>query len=156
MPTTSRPRGNQASFNEENVREQASRSINTTRGLPENTVYEDTGCDLAPSCLECPLALCKYDDPKQGQRSRTLMRDMEIMRLFANGMKISVIAREVNISDRTVYRVVQREMGLAINQAGEVPKLDRRRRSLHERVSIEQLDVWHQRPMRGMIDARAA
>ena len=109
MPTASRPQGNQASSNEENVRKQASRSINTTRGLPENTDYEDTGCDLAPSCLECPLALCKYDDPNQGQRTRMLMRDTEIMRLIANGIKVSEIAESVNTSERTVYRVIQRD-----------------------------------------------
>ena len=99
---------------------------------------------------------CKYDDPNQGRGSRTTMRDTEIMRLFANGMKITAIARAVNISDRTVYRVVQREMGLAVKEPGVVAKLDMRRRSLHERVSIEQLDVWRRHPMRGMAGARVA
>ena len=25
--------------------------------------YPDTGCNLSPSCLECHLPACKYDDP---------------------------------------------------------------------------------------------
>ena len=114
----------------------------TKRGLPENYNYSDTGCELAPSCLECPLATCKYDDPNWNRRNRMTMRDTEIMRLFANGIKISAIAREVNISDRTVYRVVQREIGIAVKQPGGVPKRAVPRRSLHGRVPIEQLDVW--------------
>ena len=138
------------------IRKERPRSIKTVRGLPENTVYKDTGCELASSCLECPLALCKYDDPNPSHGSRSTMRDTEIMRLFANGMKITAIARAVNISDRTVYRVVQREMGLAVKEPGVVAKLDMRRRSLHERVSIEQLDVWRRHPMRGMAGARVA
>ena len=138
------------------ARKERPRSIKTVRGLPENTVYRDTGCELASSCLECPLALCKYDDPNQGRGTRTTMRDTEIMRLFANGMKITAIARAVNISDRTVYRVVQRERGLAGKEPGVVAKLDMRRRSLHERVSMEQLDVWRRHPMRGIAGARVA
>ena len=31
--------------------------------LPENTLYEDTGCDLASSCLSCPFVRCRYDYP---------------------------------------------------------------------------------------------
>jgi hypothetical protein len=26
--------------------------------------FRDTGCELAPRCLECPLPMCKYDDPR--------------------------------------------------------------------------------------------
>lgn len=25
--------------------------------------YRDTGCSLAPRCLECPLPRCRYDEP---------------------------------------------------------------------------------------------
>ena len=138
------------------IREQASNSINTTRGLPENTVYRDTGCDLASSCLECPLALCKYDDPNQGRRSRTIMRDTEIMRLFAEGFKVSAIALKVNVSKRTVYRIIQREMGIALEKAGARSKRTTRRRKLHERVPLEQLAAWSQSSMREIAEVKAA
>lgn len=138
------------------IREQASNSINTTRGLPENTVYRDTGCDLASSCLECPLALCKYDDPNQGRHSRTIMRDTEIMRLFAEGFKVSAIALKVNVSNRTVYRIIQREMGIALDKSGARPKWTTRRRKLHERVPSEQLAAWSQYSMREMAEVKAA
>ena len=25
--------------------------------------YEDTGCEVSDSCLDCPLPMCRYDDP---------------------------------------------------------------------------------------------
>ena len=28
-----------------------------------DTRLADTGCEVAPSCFECPLALCKYELP---------------------------------------------------------------------------------------------
>ena len=156
MLTASRMRGNQTSSNEKSVREQSSPSINTTRGLPENTVYEDTGCDLAPSCLECPLALCKYDDPNGARYDRTVMRDTEIMRLFAEGLKVSAIALKVNISNRTVYRVIQRELGATSDETDRRPKRTTRDRALRERASVEQLDAWHQYSMPEMAGVKAA
>ena len=79
------------------------------RGLPENYNYRDTGCELAPSCLECPLAVCKYDDPTYGRSNRTVFRDREIVRLRTQGSKVSEIAKSVCTSERTVYRVIQRD-----------------------------------------------
>ena len=87
--------------------------------LPEYATYRDTGCELAAACLECPLALCKYDDPNWGKRRLKVGRDMEIVRLRSNGMKVSQIALRVNTSERTVYRVIQRDYypKLATSQA---------------------------------------
>ena len=79
------------------------------RGLPEFASYRDTGCELAPSCLECPLNLCKYDDPNWGKRNLRARRDEEIVRMRANGMTVAQIAAKSNISERTVYRVIQRD-----------------------------------------------
>ena len=156
MPTASRLRSNLTSSNETSVREQSSPSINTTRGLPENTVYEDTGCDLAPSCLECPLALCKYDDPSGARYDRTAMRDTEIMRLFAEGLKVSAIALKVNISNRTVYRVIQRELGSTSDATHRRGKRTTRGQALRERASVEQLDAWRQYSMPEMVGVKAA
>lgn len=94
-----------------NQRTFSARKISTDRGLPENTEYADTGCELAPSCLECPLALCKYDDPDLLMRSNKVMRDTEILRLYSSGVKVSKIAVIVNTSERTVYRIIQRDIG---------------------------------------------
>ena len=156
MLTASHLRGNQTSSSGKNVRRHTSSSIDTTRGLPENTAYRDTGCDLAPSCLECPLALCKYDDPNRARRSRTVMRDTEIMRLFAEGLKVSAIALEVKISTRTVYRIIQRELGALGDETTGLRKSMPQGRALRERVPVEQLTAWRQYSMPKMAEARTA
>lgn len=79
------------------------------RGLPENTSYADTGCELAPSCLKCPLHLCKYDDPEWGKAASIARRDIDIVNKHKMGMKAAKIATEVDASIRTVYRVLQRD-----------------------------------------------
>ena len=79
------------------------------RGLPEYASYHDTGCELAPSCLECPLAICKYDDPHWGKRNLKARRNEEIVNMRAAGMSVAQIAIKANTSERTVYRVIQRE-----------------------------------------------
>ena len=156
MLTASYLQDDKTSLSKQSVREQTSSSINTTRGLPENTVYEDTGCDLAPSCLECPLALCKYDDPNGARYDRTVMRDTEIMRLFAEGLKVSAIALRVNISNRTVYRVIQREFGATGDEADGRTKRTTRGRALRERVPVKRLDAWRQYSMPEMAEVKVA
>ncbi len=99
----------QTNTSQSRKRKRLNSSYSTDKGLPENYDYTDTGCDLAPSCLECPLALCKYDDPNWGRRNRTAMRDQEIVRLRGQGLKVSQIAKIVKTSERTVYRVALRE-----------------------------------------------
>ena len=79
------------------------------RGLPEFASYRDTGCELAPSCLECPLEVCKYDDPNWGKRNLKARRNEEIVNMRAAGMTVVQIAAKVNTSERTVYRVIQRD-----------------------------------------------
>ena len=86
------------------------RNTRIERGLPENYNYRDTGCELAPSCLECPLATCKYDDPAYGRSGRTMFRDREIVRLRMQGSRV-VGDREVLCAQASgrVYRVIQRD-----------------------------------------------
>ena len=47
--------------------------------VPELYHYEDTGCEVSPSCLNCPLPRCKYDDPIWFQRHRRLARDLKVL-----------------------------------------------------------------------------
>jgi hypothetical protein len=35
----------------------------------DNYNHTDTGCELHPACLSCPLPRCKYDDPKYQKAS---------------------------------------------------------------------------------------
>ena len=76
--------------------------------LPENTRYRDDGCDAAVTCLECPLSLCKYDDPGWLQRENRRTRDDEIFRLRSQQVSVAEISKRFGISTRTVHRIVQR------------------------------------------------
>ena len=76
--------------------------------LPENTRYKDDGCEAAASCLDCPLALCKYDDPGWLQRESRRTRDDEIFRLREEHASVAKISERFGISTRTVHRIVQR------------------------------------------------
>ena len=34
-----------------------------TAVAPSYDYFPDNGCSIAPSCLNCPLPFCRYDDP---------------------------------------------------------------------------------------------
>lgn len=75
--------------------------------LPENTRYPDKGCKLAEACLDCPLPVCKEDDPTLNTRLGKIDRNRDIVK--AHGRKVSpvIIAKRFKVSSRTVHRVVQ-------------------------------------------------
>ena len=107
--------------------------------LPENTRYRDDGCDAAVTCLECPLSLCKYDDPGWLQRENRRTRDDEIFRLRSQQIPVAEISKRFGISTRTVHRIVQRggATPLASDEEGVNPI-----------VSLSELDersLFHQR-----------
>ena len=77
--------------------------------LPENTRYKDDGCDVSSTCLDCPLPLCKYDDPGWLTRVRRDDRDSQVLRIRRDeGATIVEVARRFHISQRTVHRIVAR------------------------------------------------
>ncbi len=76
--------------------------------LPENTRYTDDGCEVSPSCLECPLPVCKFDDPGAMMREDRRNRDDEIFRLRKKGVPVPELARRFEVSTRTIHRVIQR------------------------------------------------
>ena len=77
-------------------------------GLPENTPYTDTGCDVHPHCLTCPLVRCRYDEPGGARRVFNEDRDRLILRFHAEGLAVHVIARHFGVSRRTVFRALAR------------------------------------------------
>ena len=77
--------------------------------LPEHTRYIDTGCDLHPNCLTCPLARCRYDEPGGARKLLSNERDRRIVRLHRDEqVDVDVLARRFEISRRTVFRVLAR------------------------------------------------
>jgi hypothetical protein len=82
--------------------------------LPEHTHYADTGCDLHPSCLTCPLVRCRYDEPGGARKLVSDERDQRIVRLQREEqLPVDTIARRFGISRRTVFRVLARARSAA-------------------------------------------
>jgi DNA invertase Pin-like site-specific DNA recombinase len=78
--------------------------------LPEHVRYRDQGCDLFPSCLECPLPRCRHDWPERRQVAKEL-RNEEVVRLHREGETITELAGRYRVSTRTIYRIVRRSDG---------------------------------------------
>ncbi len=74
------------------------------RQLPENATYRDDGCDLHPSCLSCPLPVCRYDIPGGKRAVLNLYRNEQIARLRRD-YTVPVVAGLLGVSRRTVVRV---------------------------------------------------
>lgn len=82
--------------------------------LPEYVDYADTGCDLYPSCLRCPLPKCRYDDPGGAAAMLRPGRDASILRLAGeDGMTVDSLARMFGLSRRTIFRVLSGSRGRA-------------------------------------------
>jgi hypothetical protein len=72
-------------------------------GTPGEGHYQDTGCHLQPSCLNCTLPQCYYDVP------RNQARDTAIYKLVVEKKVMNqTVALEYNVSTRTVHRIVQK------------------------------------------------
>ena len=76
--------------------------------LPEHASFQDLGCELAPSCLRCPLVRCRYDEPGGARKIRQDPRDETIRVRRAEGAEIDALASEFGLSRRSVFRVLAR------------------------------------------------
>ena len=77
-------------------------------GLPEYFRYRDEGCELFPSCLDCPLPRYIEDIPRGKQRHQKELRNQEILKLFyAEGESVKQLAYKFGVSQRTVQRALK-------------------------------------------------
>lgn len=67
--------------------------------------FRDTGCDLAPSCLNCHLPRCRYDEPDGGQSVALSARQEEVVRRLKAGEDPYAVAADLRITVRTVWRI---------------------------------------------------
>ncbi|KKM84785.1 hypothetical protein LCGC14_1295720 [marine sediment metagenome] len=73
--------------------------------LPEDSTYIDDGCEVAPSCLSCPLLVCRYDRPA-GLRSLRSEARMDLAAEFrSKGYSANGTAVAMELSKRQVYRL---------------------------------------------------
>ena len=76
---------------------------------PRIEYYEDTGCEVAESCLDCPLPRCKYDDMAWFARYRRMAKDFRIVQAIeAENLSVEEAAARFCIDKRTVFRILRR------------------------------------------------
>ncbi len=75
---------------------------------PEYCRYRDEGCEMASSCLNCPLPGCVYELPGGRQRWLKRQRDKEMTRRFSTeGKGVKELAQSFGVSPRTVQRALK-------------------------------------------------
>ena len=77
--------------------------------VQDNINHQDSGCEVSPSCLSCPLPKCKYDDPvwyQQYQQAQVDLRVMETIR--AEGLTVKQAAARFSVTSRTIFRIMSR------------------------------------------------
>jgi len=75
---------------------------------PEYCHYRDEGCELADSCLGCPLPVCIYEEPGGKRRLLKKQRDRKMARLFTEeGKGAKELAQIFDVSQRTVQRALK-------------------------------------------------
>ena len=89
------------------------------------TVFEDTGCELADACLACPLPSCKYEMTGRELRQYFLLqrqqqldgieaaRTAEIVCLYETGLSARKVADRLGISRTLVQSRVDKHYGNA-------------------------------------------
>ncbi len=71
--------------------------------------YEDTGCEVSPSCLNCPLPQCKYDDLIWYQRNRRLAKDFQVVTTMQREkLSVEAAAERFSVTVRTIFRIMHR------------------------------------------------
>lgn len=96
--------------------------------LPDRMAFPDTGCELAPSCLRCPLPRCKHDAPGGARRLATDARDREIVLLRTRyRAPVHMLAQTYGLSRRSIFRILAGAGASTNDRAGGTPpKGDRR------------------------------
>lgn len=90
--------------------------------LPEHTDYEDDGCHIHPSCLDCPLDRCIFDIDVRGEhREDVTVMGRQMAQMLAQGASVAEIAAHFGVGKRTVFRY------LALEEANGGLVLRRRR-----------------------------
>lgn len=74
--------------------------------------YRDDGCSIAPSCLSCPLSVCRYDLPPKA--AGALLRESQLRGLLSQGLTADEAAAAMGVSRRTVFRLKQQRATAAV------------------------------------------
>ena len=76
---------------------------------PSIVHYADTGCEVARTCLKCPLSRCKFDDMAWFATYRRLAHDLRIAAAInSEGLSIAEAAQRYSVTPRTILRILNR------------------------------------------------
>lgn len=77
--------------------------------LGEFDHYLDTGCEVSPACLSCPLPECKHDNPVAHAAYMQQQRDIEMVaEIERDGLSGVQAGLRFGITSRTVFRIKER------------------------------------------------
>ena len=79
-----------------------------TKGVSKEDSYpEDVGCSESPTCLACPLPICKFDDKEWYIKFCRERRYSSTM-----GMTIKEASKQIGVTERSIlrYRAKEREL----------------------------------------------
>jgi hypothetical protein len=88
--------------------------------VPEFYHYEDNGCEVSESCLNCPLPQCKYDDPVWYQKHRRLAKDLKVLSVMRmEKLTVEETAERFSVTVRTIFRIMRRCREASLDLAEE-------------------------------------
>ena len=73
----------------------------------DDSNYFDTGCKYSPTCLNCPLPICIYDDPNFFKNFIKESRDKSIFQDYEKGMSVKELSVKYEVSIRTIQRSIK-------------------------------------------------
>ena len=75
-------------------------------------VIDDEGCEVWPTCTECPLSRCRFDDPRWFAAGINRARDLRVVEAIERGrLSLSEAARRFHVRKRTIHRKLARARG---------------------------------------------
>jgi hypothetical protein len=79
----------------------------TWRLLPDDFPYADKGCELYPSCLNCPFPCCIREEPWGKEKLLKTRRAERMLVMRKEGKTDAEIATAFGVSKRTVQRALK-------------------------------------------------
>ena len=74
----------------------------------------DTGCEVSPSCLQCPLEKCRFDDPAWFRQHQQWNQDLRVLKTMrVEGLTVGQAAQRFSVTTRTIFRTLRRCRDLA-------------------------------------------
>ena len=68
-------------------------------------------CDVSDNCFQCPLTMCKYDNPAEYRRWKAKKFDTKVLQVInRDDLTINDAAKIFKLTPRTIYRIKGRNL----------------------------------------------